>query len=164
MIAEQRTTLAEVNYLKLDSINNLLEKYPNVNNIFTNEDSIYENAVEEEWKWCLVGNIVQKREYGENHEIKYGTKHFSPGTKIYCAQGCWGDGYENIIVIVKILKIHTATKKESPLILRLIIALVSCLIRSVPQRLMELVYTQLIVGSSPAPAITDHSEMSGFLF
>lgn len=50
MIAEQRTTLAEVNYLKLDSINNVLEKYPNVNNIFTNEDSIYENAVEEEWK------------------------------------------------------------------------------------------------------------------
>ena len=50
VIAEQRTTLAEVNYLKLDSINNVLEKYPNVNNIFTNEDSIYENAVEEEWK------------------------------------------------------------------------------------------------------------------
>ena len=40
MIVEQRTTLAEVNYLKLDSINNVLEKYPNVNNIFTNEDSI----------------------------------------------------------------------------------------------------------------------------
>ena len=50
MIAEQRTTLAEVNYLKLDSINNIFEEYPNVNNIFTNEDSIYENAVEEEWK------------------------------------------------------------------------------------------------------------------
>ncbi len=58
------------------------------------------------------------------------------------------------VVIVKILKIHTATKKESPLILRLIIALVSCLIRSVPQRLMELVYTQLIVGSSPTRPIS----------
>ena len=30
VIAEQRTTLAEVNYLKLDSINSVLEKYPNV--------------------------------------------------------------------------------------------------------------------------------------
>ena len=56
---------------------------------------------EQEWKWCLVGNIVQEREYGENHEAKLGTKHFSPGTKVYCAPGHWGDGYENIVVIGK---------------------------------------------------------------
>ena len=41
------------------------------------------------------------REYGENHEVKLGTKHFSPGTKVYCAPGHWGDGGENIVVIGK---------------------------------------------------------------
>ncbi len=56
---------------------------------------------EQEWKWCLVGNIVQERKYGENHEVKLGTKHFSPGTKIYYAPGHWGDGGENIVVIGK---------------------------------------------------------------
>ena len=61
-----------------------------------------ENITQElEWKWCLVGNIVQERDYGENHEVKLGTKHFSPGTKVYCAPGHWGDGGENIVVIGK---------------------------------------------------------------
>lgn len=23
-----------------------------------------------EWRWCLVGNIVDKRIYGENYEIR----------------------------------------------------------------------------------------------
>ena len=54
---------------------------------------------EQEWVWALVGNIVQEREYGEQHEIRRGTKHFSPGAKVYCAPGHWGDGYENIVVI-----------------------------------------------------------------
>ena len=54
-----------------------------------------------EWLYCLVGNIVEKHEYGENKEIKYGTKHFSGGTKVYCYPGKWGDGYENIYVIGK---------------------------------------------------------------
>ncbi len=66
-----------------------------------NELEFKKQREQQEWKWCLVGNIVQEREYGENHEIKYGTKHFSPGTKVYCARGLWGDGYENIIVIGK---------------------------------------------------------------
>ena len=29
-----------------------------------------------EWCWALVGNIVDKHEYGENHEIRYGTRKF----------------------------------------------------------------------------------------
>ncbi len=69
---------------------------------------------QQEWKWCLVGNIVQEREYGENHEIKHGTKHFSPGTKVYCAQGLWGDGYENIVVIGK----HRKSPKYTKLIMQ----------------------------------------------
>lgn len=52
-----------------------------------------------EWCWCLVGNIVEQHEYGEEHEIKYGTKQFSRGTKVYLAPAQWGDGYENIVVI-----------------------------------------------------------------
>ncbi len=35
-----------------------------------------------DWRWCLVGNIVDKRFYGEEHEIKSGIKLLSPGTKV----------------------------------------------------------------------------------
>ncbi len=61
----------------------------------------YEDYIEQghNWCWCLVGNIVQKHDYGEEHEIKYGTKHFSRGTKVFLAPAQWGDGYENIVVI-----------------------------------------------------------------
>jgi hypothetical protein len=51
-------------------------------------------------QWCLIGNIVEERPYGEGSaEIKYGTMHFSPGTKVYCLPARWGDGYEKIMVI-----------------------------------------------------------------
>jgi hypothetical protein len=52
-----------------------------------------------EWRWCLVGNIVDKRIYGEKHEIRYGTKNFSPGTKVYIAPNQWGDGGEQLVVL-----------------------------------------------------------------
>lgn len=51
------------------------------------------------WRWCLVGNIVEKHTYGEEHEIRYGSKHFSGGTKVYIAPAQWGDGMENVVVI-----------------------------------------------------------------
>lgn len=51
------------------------------------------------WCWCLVGNIVEKHKFGEEHEIRYGTKQFSRGTKVYLAPAQWGDGYENVVVI-----------------------------------------------------------------
>ena len=61
----------------------------------------YEEYMEQghSWCWCLVGNVIQEHEYGEEHETKYGTKHFSRGTKVYLAPAQWGDGYENIVVI-----------------------------------------------------------------
>ena len=43
------------------------------------------------WRWCLVGSIVDKRFYGEEHEIKSGIKLFSPSTKEYIAPHQWGD-------------------------------------------------------------------------
>lgn len=51
-------------------------------------------------QWCLVGNIVEQRSYGEGgHELRPGTKHFSGGTKVYCLPAQWGDGYEQIVVV-----------------------------------------------------------------
>ena len=61
----------------------------------------YEKYIEygHSWCWCLVGNIVREHEFGEKRERKYGTKHFSSGTKVFLAPAQWGDGYENIVVI-----------------------------------------------------------------
>ncbi len=53
---------------------------------------------EKEYRWCLVGNIIDRRFYGENHEIRYGTKNFSSGTKVYIAPHQWGDGGEQLVV------------------------------------------------------------------
>jgi len=40
-----------------------------------------------EWRWCIVGNIVGAHPYGVEKEIRYGTKHFTPGAKVYCTRG-----------------------------------------------------------------------------
>lgn len=37
-----------------------------------------------EWRWCIVGNIIGAHPYGVEKEIRYGTKHFAPGAKVYC--------------------------------------------------------------------------------
>lgn len=65
-----------------------------------NKDS---GASEIEWVWSIVGNIATTREYGENKEIRQGTKHFSPGTKVYCLplEGFGGMGWEDIVVMGK---------------------------------------------------------------
>ena len=39
---------------------------------------------EVEWRWCIVGNIIGAHPYGVEKEIRHGTKHFSPGSKVYC--------------------------------------------------------------------------------
>ena len=52
--------------------------------------------------WCLVGNIIENRFYGENKLIRKGTKKFTPNTKVYCFPALWGDGYEEIQVIGKL--------------------------------------------------------------
>lgn len=49
--------------------------------------------------WCVVANVVDEHPYGEDQEIQRGTKHFAPGTKVYCFPALWGDGYEKIRVI-----------------------------------------------------------------
>lgn len=50
--------------------------------------------------WCLVGNIVEERRAGPGGEQSWrGTKHFSPGTKVYCYPPMWGDGGERLQVL-----------------------------------------------------------------
>lgn len=51
--------------------------------------------------WCLVGNVVEERFYGEAKEIRRGTKKFSPNTKVCCFPTLWGDGYDQIKVIAR---------------------------------------------------------------
>ncbi|MCM1579610.1 MAG: hypothetical protein NC078_12520 [Ruminococcus sp.] len=57
------------------------------------------NASEPEWRWCLVGNICGEHEFGEEHEIRRGTKHFSPGTKVYLYPPYGGMAHENIVAV-----------------------------------------------------------------
>ncbi|HRI26715.1 MAG TPA: hypothetical protein PK239_11555 [Chitinophagales bacterium] len=54
---------------------------------------------EPEFIWCLVGNIIDEHYFGEHKEVKRGTKHFLPNTKVYCFPSLWGDGYEDVKVI-----------------------------------------------------------------
>lgn len=64
--------------------------------------------VQSKFIWCLIGNIVDEHATEIDKEIKHGTKHFSPNTKVYCFPTLWGDGYENIKVIGR----HRKTSKN----------------------------------------------------
>ena len=73
-----------------------------------------EKLQEQEFRYCLVGNIVQES-YDENHEIRKGTKAFRPGTKVCISTSFCGDGGENRYVIgmsrhKKYIKIITVIK------------------------------------------------------
>lgn len=52
-----------------------------------------------EWAWCLVGEIVDENVIGEEHRVVHGTRHFAPGTKVYCACELGGNGWERICVL-----------------------------------------------------------------
>jgi len=65
-------------------------------------------------QWCLVGNIVEERKHGEGGtETCSGTKHFSPGTKVFCLPAQWGDGYDQIMVIGR----HRGSKRFETMII-----------------------------------------------
>ena len=63
------------------------------------DSKINTSDIEKEWQWCLVGNIVDNREYGEEHTIKYGTKQFRPNAKVFINLIYGGMGHERILVI-----------------------------------------------------------------
>jgi hypothetical protein len=74
----------------------------------------YRPVNEISYVWCLVGNIINEHYYGENLEVRRGSKHFSPNTKVYCFPPMWGDGYENIKVIGR----HRKSKKFITLVMQ----------------------------------------------
>lgn len=73
-----------------------------------------ETSAEQEWQWCLVGNIVGEHEHGEEHELKYGTKQFRPGAKVFINLVYGGMGHENVLVI--------GTPRHSPRYIEIVIA------------------------------------------
>ena len=60
---------------------------------------VAEAPVVPEWAWCLVGKIVDRNPVGKDHRVIHGTRHFAPGTKVYCACELGGNGWERICVI-----------------------------------------------------------------
>lgn len=58
-----------------------------------------QESAELEWRWCLVGNIVEEHEYGEAHEIRQGNKQFRPNAKVFVNLVYGGMGHINILVI-----------------------------------------------------------------
>ncbi|MEO1435697.1 MAG: hypothetical protein AAFV80_09190 [Bacteroidota bacterium] len=58
-------------------------------------------ADDREFEWCIVGNIVDRRYYGQEKEIRSGTKHFRSGTKVYCIPSFADNAYVDIRVIGK---------------------------------------------------------------
>jgi hypothetical protein len=46
-----------------------------------------------------VGNVVVERLHGSEGEVRRGTKHFSPGTKVYLVDAYWGMGGETVTVL-----------------------------------------------------------------
>lgn len=58
------------------------------------------NLDQKPWKYCAVGNIV-KTHYDENGVLRYGTKAFFGGTKVYLCGKNWEPGDEAILVLGK---------------------------------------------------------------
>lgn len=49
--------------------------------------------------WCIAANVVLEREFGEDKEIRRGTRHFKPGAKVFIVDFYWGMGAEQLVVI-----------------------------------------------------------------
>ncbi len=63
-----------------------------------------------EWIYCLVGNIIDEHAFGPDKEIKYGTKHFAPGAKVFCFPYQWDPGNGTLLVIGKARKKYKLIK------------------------------------------------------
>lgn len=75
------------------------------------EESDYEKN-----RFCfvLVGNIIDKHYFGEEKEIRRGTKHFSPGTKVYLFPEYGGNGYLDMHVY----GLHRKSKRKILMVIR----------------------------------------------
>lgn len=64
--------------------------------------------------WCVVANIAEDIPFGEEKQLRKGTKHFSPGTKIYCYPPLW-DTWKGIQVIGR----HRGSKQFVTMVINL---------------------------------------------
>ncbi|MGL6075034.1 MAG: TIGR02996 domain-containing protein [Fimbriiglobus sp.] len=63
--------------------------------------------------WCVVANVLLERNSGPGGaEIRRGTKHFAPGSKVYVFYFYWGSGGDRVTVVGR----HRKTKKYMTLI------------------------------------------------
>lgn len=67
-----------------------------------------------EYRWCIVGTVVNKHYYGQDKVVREGTKHFRPKTKVYCFPKFGGSGHENMMV----LGIHRKSKKWTKIVIQ----------------------------------------------
>ncbi len=52
--------------------------------------------------WCVVANIAEQTSAGPGGgEVRSGTRHFSPGTKVWVLPPQWGDGGDSLMVLGK---------------------------------------------------------------
>lgn len=56
---------------------------------------------DEDFIWCIIANVVDLHYLGEEKQIRKGTKHFRPESKVYCIPGFGGLGHERIKVLGK---------------------------------------------------------------
>ena len=82
------------------------------------------------WVWCVVGNIIDKHPFGPDGRIVRGTKHFSPGTKVYCMPRSFDDrlmvigkprgrrGLIKVVISEKLVENYRCQKVHSPAVLR----------------------------------------------
>lgn len=61
----------------------------------------------EEFELAIIGNIVAENLYGQEQELRFGTKHFSSNTKVICLPEYGGMGHERMPV----LGIHKKSKR-----------------------------------------------------
>lgn len=63
------------------------------------KSSADENSPSPPSELCLIGNIVDYHYWGEDKEVKRGTKRFRPNTKVYCLPQYGGMGHERMPVL-----------------------------------------------------------------
>lgn len=95
-----------------------------------NSWELYDGDNLPEWVWCVVGNIVDEHPFGPDGKIVHGTKHFSPGTKVYCMPRSFDDrlmvigkprgrrGLIKVVINEKLVENYRCQKVHSPAVLR----------------------------------------------
>lgn len=88
-----------------------------IKSFFSLSENQYPNDSSTESEICIIGNIVDTHFYGEQKEIRKGTKHFPPNAKVYCLPEYGGMGHETMVVVgvprksKRFIKIAMPTKR-----------------------------------------------------